>query len=199
MAAINAHSAATGVTAVLNSDNGIDLTAEDGRNIHVSTNSPAANKWFSADTHLSSLTMTSNDDFVLGGSTDAEAMTGTNTTLYTQDFSDTVSSMNVSTKSGANAALAVLDSAIDNVASQRSNLGALQNRLESTVSNLQSVSQNLTAAKSRIEDADFASETAALTKRLTFRKKRLTHSCWDVRFWTPPRKRASSLRKRRLF
>ncbi len=46
----------------------------------------------------------------------------------------------------------------------RGDLGAVQNRFESTISNLQNVSENISAARSRIVDADFAAETAALTK-----------------------------------
>ena len=50
------------------------------------------------------------------------------------------------------------------MASQRADLGAIQNRLESTVSNLQVTSENLNAANSRIQDADFAAETAELSR-----------------------------------
>jgi flagellin len=75
-----------------------------------------------------------------------------------------VSAVDLSTKAGANAALEVLDAGIDGVASQRASLGAIQNRLESTISNLQSVAENLAAARSRIRDADFAAETAELTR-----------------------------------
>jgi flagellin len=98
------------------------------------------------------------------GGTTASTIVGIDATLFTRDTSDVVSAINVSTKSGANDALAVLDAAIDTVAASRGDLGALQNRLISTVSNLQSVSENLAAANSRITDTDFASETAMLTK-----------------------------------
>jgi flagellin len=50
------------------------------------------------------------------------------------------------------------------VADNRSALGAVQNRLDSTISNLQNVSVNLSAANGRIMDADFASETANMSK-----------------------------------
>ena len=50
------------------------------------------------------------------------------------------------------------------MSSLRSQLGAIQNRFESTISNLSSVAENLTASRSRIQDADFAAETAALTR-----------------------------------
>jgi len=57
-----------------------------------------------------------------------------------------------------------IDSALTAVSSLRSTFGAIQNRFESTISNLQAVSENLAASRSRIQDADFAAETAALTK-----------------------------------
>jgi flagellin len=72
--------------------------------------------------------------------------------------------VNISTVAGANAAIAVLDGALSQVNSIRADLGAVQNRFSSTVSNLQATAENLSAARSRILDADFASETAALTR-----------------------------------
>jgi flagellin len=72
--------------------------------------------------------------------------------------------IDVSTFEGATEALTAIDNAIGQVASQRADLGATQNRLESTVSNLQVTSENLNAANSRIQDADFASETAELQR-----------------------------------
>jgi flagellin len=72
--------------------------------------------------------------------------------------------IDISTLEGATAALTAVDNAIAQVASQRADLGAVQNRMESTVSNLQVTSENLNAANSRIQDADFASETAELQR-----------------------------------
>lgn len=60
--------------------------------------------------------------------------------------------------------LAVIDRAIEQVGSQRAELGAIQNRFQSTISNLTNISENVSAARSRILDTDFASETANLTK-----------------------------------
>ena len=57
-----------------------------------------------------------------------------------------------------------MDNAIATVSAQRADLGAIQNRLESTVGNLTITSENLTAANSRITDADFAVETAELSR-----------------------------------
>ena len=72
--------------------------------------------------------------------------------------------VNISTVSGANAAIAVLDGALSQVTSIRADLGAVQNRFSSTVANLQATTENLSAARSRILDADFAAETASLTR-----------------------------------
>ncbi|NOX67798.1 MAG: flagellin [Gammaproteobacteria bacterium] len=76
----------------------------------------------------------------------------------------TLAGVGVDTVSGANFAIARIDSALTDVNSLRGNLGAIQNRFESTIINLQTVSENLSASRGRILDADFASETAALTK-----------------------------------
>jgi flagellin len=75
-----------------------------------------------------------------------------------------LSDIDISTFEGATAAITAIDNAIGQVASQRADLGAIQNRLESTVSNLQVTSENLNSANSRIQDADFAAETAELSR-----------------------------------
>ncbi|MDK2779488.1 MAG: hypothetical protein KYX62_17735 [Pseudomonadota bacterium] len=72
--------------------------------------------------------------------------------------------IDISTAAGAQAAITAVDNAIEQVASQRADLGAIQNRMESTVSNLQISSENMTAANSRIQDADFAAETAEMSR-----------------------------------
>jgi flagellin len=76
----------------------------------------------------------------------------------------TVSEINISTSSGAQDALDILDRALQDVASERSSLGAVSNRLDHTINNLGNVVVNTESAQSRIEDADFAKETANLTK-----------------------------------
>ena len=72
--------------------------------------------------------------------------------------------LSVTDKASANNAIERIDEALGKLSSNRGTLGALQNRLASTISNLENVSQNLSAANSRIRDADFAAETANLTK-----------------------------------
>ena len=75
-----------------------------------------------------------------------------------------VADIDISTQSGADAALTAIDEALASVTVDRSNLGAVQNRLESSVNTLTSRSTNLVEARSRIEDADFSAETTNLAK-----------------------------------
>jgi len=75
-----------------------------------------------------------------------------------------VKGISVSTQEDANAAIALIDDAINTVSGTRADLGALQNRLEHTVNNLGVTSENLTAAESRIRDVDMAKEMMEYTK-----------------------------------
>lgn len=72
--------------------------------------------------------------------------------------------LSVATVAGANAAITAVDAALATISSSRASLGAYQNRFSSVISNLQTTAENLTASRSRIQDADFAAETAALTR-----------------------------------
>ena len=76
----------------------------------------------------------------------------------------TISSISVSTASNAQDAIAIIDRALQDVATERAELGAVSNRLDHTISNLGNIVVNTEASQSRIEDADFASETSNLTK-----------------------------------
>jgi flagellin len=75
-----------------------------------------------------------------------------------------IDAIEVTSGADASTALAAIDLAIEQVAGNRAEYGALQNRLEYTVSNLMNVAEYTTAARSRIEDADFAAESARLAK-----------------------------------
>ncbi|OGO85831.1 MAG: hypothetical protein A2Y24_00395 [Clostridiales bacterium GWE2_32_10] len=75
-----------------------------------------------------------------------------------------LSSIDVSSTTGAGFAINLIDDAIGAVNEQRSNLGAIQNRLEHSIANLNTSAENLTAAESRIRDVDMASEMMTLTK-----------------------------------
>jgi flagellin len=75
-----------------------------------------------------------------------------------------VNALSVTTMSAAVAALSAIDTALGTIDTFRGKLGAIQSRLESTVSNLMNISENVSAARSQITDADFAAETANLTR-----------------------------------
>ena len=77
---------------------------------------------------------------------------------------NTVSNVDLRTQAKANAAITVLDGAIEKISSMRADLGAVENRLSHTVSNLMNIGENTSAARSRILDADFSVESANLSK-----------------------------------
>ena len=70
----------------------------------------------------------------------------------------------VTTATNANNMITAADNLLDAINNERATLGAVQNRFESVIRNVQNTSENLSAARSRIQDADFAAETAALTR-----------------------------------
>jgi flagellin len=75
-----------------------------------------------------------------------------------------VAVVDISTQSGADAAITLIDDALQAVSNERSSLGANQNRLEHTINNLGASSENLTAAESRVRDVDMAAEMMSFTK-----------------------------------
>jgi flagellin len=79
-------------------------------------------------------------------------------------FGSAISSISIDTQSGAQKAISVIDNALTTINDTRASLGAVNNRLDFTVSNLSSISEKTTAARSRIVDADFAVETANLSR-----------------------------------
>jgi flagellin len=76
----------------------------------------------------------------------------------------TISTSNVLTVTAANNAIYRMDAALTSVTNLRSTFGSIQNRFESVIANLTASAENITAARSRIQDADFAQETANLTR-----------------------------------
>ena len=81
-----------------------------------------------------------------------------------QSFEVTGTSVSMETLASANASLALIDKAIDQVSLFRSSFGAVENRIDASINNLTTLKVNTEAAKSRIEDADFAKETSQMTK-----------------------------------
>jgi flagellin len=72
--------------------------------------------------------------------------------------------LDISTVGGADNAILAMDAALKSVNGARADLGAVQNRFQSVISNLNTTSENLTASRSRIRDADYAKETAELSR-----------------------------------
>ena len=87
-------------------------------------------------------------------------VTFTNNAAYS-----TATNMDVTTNTTATATVALLDTALTDIASARANLGAFSNRLDHTISNLTNVVSNLEAGKGRVEDADFAAESSNMAKQ----------------------------------
>lgn len=103
-------------------------------------------------------------DLVVGGNTPGNAGLSTGTTAGSGLTGTTITNVDISDTTGANSAISAVDNALTTINSSRANLGAIQNRFESVVSSLSTSVENLSAARSRIRDADFAEETAALTR-----------------------------------
>ena len=75
-----------------------------------------------------------------------------------------VNAIDVTTKAGAESAITTIQTALDDVSSERAKLGSYQNRLEHTINNLGTTSENMTASESRIRDVDMAKEMMEFTK-----------------------------------
>ena len=180
--AFNDVSSQTGITAKLNSaGDGVILSNEAGANINITNNSLA--------TGGAGITLAAQDPtaatLTFGTVQAAATAGGTAVSLGTVEFSSdkgfslggdsgyispaastlkAVNTIDVSTVDGSTKALKIIDSALAAVNSQRASFGALQSRFETTVNNLQSSSENMSAARGRIQDADFAQETANLSR-----------------------------------
>ncbi len=158
VAAINTLSAQTGVTAALGGASGIALSNTDGSSITI------AGAGINAGTGA-----TFQAGVVLSGEV-GQAFTVSGTfaqvsgNLGDGQTDNTVNGLDVLTQGSSNTALSTVDFALQQINTLRSELGAVQTRFESTISNLQITVENLTAARSRIQDADFAAETANLTR-----------------------------------
>jgi flagellin len=164
--AINAKSGLTGVTAEALDNNQYTLVAEDGRNIEL-TVATAGDSGFTADeNYVAGVTLEAAGEFSVGTLTGNNERAGFNAvgSFGGSESGTLLKDVDISTLEGAEEAITAIDNAINQVASEQAKLGAIQNRFESTISNNSVSSENLSAANSRIRDADFAAETAALSK-----------------------------------
>jgi flagellin len=164
---INLYSSQTGVTASLSAGGALQLTASDGRDIAqtetvtAGTGGTGTGAGIAAATTQGTITLSAASNIVIGGAGAPDVGFAAGSISL---GGSTLANANVLTVAGANATIAAIDSALATVSSFQSQLGAIQNRFTSTVSNLQATSQNLTSSRSTIQDADFAAETANLTK-----------------------------------
>jgi flagellin len=180
LTAINKFSGQTGVVASAWGE-GVQLTAEDGRNISIGSDAADAAELgldgvtigddvTSADTvtHFAQVTLHSEKAFsVASGSGGNEnfALLGFRTGTFGGASDGTqVAELNIETADGASAAITALDSALEQVSAMQAKAGAYQNRLESVVSNLTESNQNMSASRSRILDTDYASETTSMAR-----------------------------------
>ena len=163
-AAINLVSAASGVTASADATTGaVTLTAADGSNVAVT--GTVTNTGLTAATTRGtvSLSSTGAQGITVAGTGVAKAGLTAATTAGSMTGT-ALSIIDISTVAGANAALASVDASLNTVNGERAKLGAIQNRFTSTIANLQTSALNQSAARSRIQDADFAAETANLSR-----------------------------------
>lgn len=185
--AINDSSGTTGISASLAANRqSITLTDANGDDINIENFTHSAGGTESIDVTGSG---NAGGESLTTGGTDSAVVSGTVTFNSSNSFSvsssvaetagsilnvaanvavgsteSSVADVDISTVSGAQNALAIIDSALQTISSERASLGAVQNRFESAITNLSNTVENASAARSRIRDADFAAETAELTK-----------------------------------
>jgi flagellin len=182
--AFNDKTSQTGVSAKLNTaGDGITLTNAAGNDILISNRSAATSLMdVGAQAAIAgsngaaaagnsayvtgSLTLDSDKTFGISSTVNADSTTKTGYILNGTGASQlqAVNTLDVSTADAATRSLSTVDSSLAAVNSQRAAFGALQSRFETTISNLQTTSENLSASRSRIQDADFAMETANLSR-----------------------------------
>ncbi|NVZ09767.1 flagellin [Allochromatium humboldtianum] len=169
---VNAISGQTGVIAV---DTGVDGTAEGGGVMLIDKiGKPIFPQLFNGDLAGCVVDGTINGSYTLQSDREIEITSGLSNNLITTGLltgnygggqgGQSLSKIDIATVEGANKAIQAIDNALNRVNNVRAKIGAYQNRLEFTVNNLTNFSQNSEAARSRIEDADFAAETAALSR-----------------------------------
>jgi len=144
MEAINSKTADTGLTAFLE---------KDGDTFTISYRNTAANS--TATSAVANVNVT--------GVTFGTHFSGDTTTVE-ESKSIGIHEVNIDTQAGAWEALQRIDNALDKVSSARAELGAIQTRFEKSIENIDIQNENITAARGRIVDADFAKETANLSR-----------------------------------
>lgn len=168
--AFNDVSAKTGVTARVNdTGNGITLLNASGENITIANAASGSNTATIGGTITATgatavgtgqLILDSEKSFSIDASNNTDFFNNVSASGQLQKVSD----LDVSSVDASQRTLAIADAALATVNGQRARFGALQARFETTIANLQISAENMTASRSRIRDADFAAETANLTR-----------------------------------
>ena len=163
--AINEHSGDTGVIASHGINGALVLTAEDGRNIDLRAVGNAAQIAGVPPVlvQTASIHLTSDEDIVLSGANEAWTGFGDDQRVAVSDV-DAVSTIDLRSRQGANTAIEIIDRAIQDINDDRVQVGAVANRLQTTLDTLANSVERSTAARSQIIDADFAHETAQLSR-----------------------------------
>ncbi len=116
------------------------------------------------DGKLTYSSVKANQTFEVGGLANVAASGASDTDLAASGTVTHVEDIDISTFLGSQQAMEIVDKALTQVNSARADMGAVQNRFSSTIANLATSSENLSASRGRIVDADFASETANLSR-----------------------------------
>ena len=140
----------------------LDISKEDGSNFILEesgTLAGAEGLAAAATTYRGTVSVTSTDEALnIAGNDPSKAG------LAAESITQATNTLRIDSVEGAEAMITAVDSALQQVNTNRASLGAVQNRFDSVVTSLQTSIESLSAARSRILDADFAAETANLTK-----------------------------------
>ena len=166
--AINLMTASTGVVASASATGILSLNVRslEARGIEVSGDDPSLFGLAAGNTtQTAAIQLSTQGDggIILGGTTGME-LTGQSKTGYSASVLMSTGGVDLSTAVGSQAALTVLDKAINTITDSRASMGAYQNRLTASIANLETTSMNLQASRSRILDTDYAKETTNLAK-----------------------------------
>ena len=114
---------------------------------------------YATSTTYGLISLSSSETYQVAGNNPSNAGLSTASSVLTA-----INTIDISSVTGANTAIGLIDGALDQVNGIRGDLGAVQNRFESTIANLTGTAENLDAARSRIRDTDYAQETAGLIR-----------------------------------
>ena len=163
--AINNVSGQTGVRAEVLDGDQFTLIADDGRNITITGQSAAEGLGATDLVYAGGVTLSSGGEIDLGSYTGDIEKSGLSVGSFGATESGTLlKDVDISTAEGAKAAIQAVDNALNSVNSERAKLGSIQSRFENVISANAISIENFSASASRIKDADFAAETAALSR-----------------------------------